>query len=409
MKKIAYLKDFWIFLLVIPYFVVVLKNAQNIPIMDDYDAILGFLTEWKNAAFIQKLSLLLLQANEHRILFSRLVYVLYYGLFGNINFRNLIILADLQLVVIAAIAVYFVRKYSGKYWRVIAFLWVLCIFDLNTFESGSIAMYGMQCYSVIMLFFLSLFFYDRSRKWLAAAALLEALCIFSSGNGMIGAFFIIIYTLRSGDSRKKIVSIATALVCIAIYFVHYNIVEQPGKLPFDMGVVIVFFIKMSGAPINFNYSLALGVLILALLILSLVKNPLKAPWAILCILGFVLASMATSALFRANIKGAQFQTSRYLIYPQLLLAILCLLGWLKLENKKYKWIALTFIMVGMLRIYSGNFEFGKVGFERTAARAITWLYWYPNPKLAKKISDGSCRSGIYCLKAERDNLLSSNE
>lgn len=404
-----FLKDAWIFLPAIPYFVVVLQNAPNVPIMDDYDAILAFLNNWRGADLMGKLSLLFQQYNEHRLLHSRIVYVLYYSLFGNVDFRNLILLADLQLVIIASVSVYFIRKYAGKYWRMIAFLWTLCIFDLNTYESGSIAMYGMQNYGVIMLFFASLFLYDKSNKWLAAAAMLQALCIFSSGNGMIGAFFIVLFTLRSGDKLKKMVSILTAAICIPLYFLHYEFISQPDKEPFSISRVSVYFIRMSGAPFDFDNSLCFGLLILAGLIALLVIRPAKAPWPMLCILGFALASMGTSSLFRACLKDAQFQTSRYLIYPQLLIAVACLLVWLKMEKMQYKWAVLTVIAVGMLRIYSSNFEFGKLGFMRTTARAKAYIYWHPHKEAAKQISDSACQSGIYCLESEKNKLLSEAE
>jgi hypothetical protein len=409
MKKISHLKGAWIFLPVIPYFVILFRNAPNIPIMDDYDVILSFLTQWKNAGFSQRFSLLLLQTNEHRILHSRLIFAGYYSLFGNVNFRSLIILADLQLIVIAAVAVYFVRQSGGKYWRFMAFLWMLCIFDLNTYEAGSSAMIGMQCYGVIMLFFASLFFYDRNRRWLPLAALLELLCIFSSGAGVIAAFFITLFLLRSADKWKKWVGVATAGMGIPLYFVHYSFGSHPDALPFSANNVMVFFIRMTGAPFNFDYSLLFGILILGLLIFLFVKGPLNAPWPLLCILGYLLTAMATSAWFRANLKGAQFQTSRYLIYPQLVLAILCLLGWLKLETKKYHHATLAGIGLVLINVYAHNFEFGKLGFMRTAARAKAFLYWYPNRAKARQIVDGACQAEIYCLEEEKEHILLSAE
>src|SRR5258708_39967878 len=123
MKKITALKNVWIFLPVIPYFVILLRNAPNIPIMDDYEVILSFLSNWKQAGFGERMALLFSQSNEHRMLTSRLIYVLYYSLFGNINFRTLIFMADLQLVVIALISVYFIRRCLGRHWKIIACLW----------------------------------------------------------------------------------------------------------------------------------------------------------------------------------------------------------------------------------------------------------------------------------------------
>ena len=267
MKNITALKDAWIFLPVIPFFAVVFQNAPNIPIMDDYDAILSFLSKWKLSDWGQRMTLLFAQYNEHRLLYSRLVYVVYYSLFGNVNFRNLIFLADLQLVFIASIAVYFIRKCMQKHWQIISFIAVLCIFDFNTYENGSIAMYGMQNYGVIFLFFLSLFFYSRGGKWIIGAAIIQVLCIFSSGNGMIGALFIALCMAGSGSKLARWISLSVMVFCIPSYFISYEFVSQPNKLPFDIMTVVVYFIRMCGAHFSFDWSLIWGIVLLIILVL----------------------------------------------------------------------------------------------------------------------------------------------
>lgn len=407
LQTMQLLEDVWVFFPAIPFFIVAFRNAPNIPIMDDYDAILNFLNQWRGAGLPDRLSLLFLQHNEHRLLYSRIMYVLYYSITGNINFRNLILLADMQLTVVASVCIYFVRHCAGKYWRIIAFIWMVCLFDLSTYESASIAMYGMQNYGIIMLFFVSLYGYDRSNKWLPAAAILQAICIFSSGNGMIGAFFIAVYNLRSADKWKKIVSILTTVVCVPLYFVNYVSISQPDKLPFKMSTALIYFVRMTGALFNFDSSLYFGLFVIALVIAVLIIRPVKVPWSILCILGFVLGSMGASAIFRSCLKGAQFQTSRYLIYPELLLAIVSLLVWLKLETKKYRWVVMTLLLAGLLHVYSGNFYLGRMGFTRLAGRAIMLRYYYPDKKEARKITDESCQDDIYCLESERQKILLS--
>jgi len=404
MKNIIALKEAWIFLPVMPFFVVVFQNAPNIPIMDDYDAILSFLSKWKLSGWEQRLTLLFAQYNEHRLLYSRLVYVVYYSLFGNVNFRNLIFIADLQLVFIASIAVHFIRKCMQKHWQIISFLSVLCIFDFNTYENGSIAMYGMQNYGVIFLFFLSLYFYSRGGKWIIGATIMQVLCIFSSGNGMIGALFIALCMAMSGSKWARWISISVTVFCIPLYFISYELVSQPNKLPFDILTVAVYFIRMCGAHFSFDWSFFFGIALLIILFLVFPYDKIrtnKELWPVICILGFLLLSMGTAAFFRACLSGAQFQTSRYLIYPQLLIVVVVLFAALKFEGTKFQPPIIMGSLLILLLSYSHNYEFGKQGFEHTAARARMRLYWHPERKKAALIAKAACENGIYCLDPER--------
>ena len=52
--------------------------AVNIPLMDDYDAVLGFLNDFKKSGTADRVVLLFSQHNEHRILSSNLFYAAYY-------------------------------------------------------------------------------------------------------------------------------------------------------------------------------------------------------------------------------------------------------------------------------------------------------------------------------------------
>lgn len=384
------------------------RYASNIPVLDDYDAILNFLNNFKAAGFGQKLLLLISQHNEHRLLHSRLLYVAYYGITGNINFRNIIFIGDLQLLAVALISTYFIRKSGGKYWKLIAFIWSLCIFDLNTYEAGNMAMFGVQSFGVIMLFFGSVFLYDlNNRKYLAPAALLQAVTIFSSGNGIVASLFITLSTLPGNDRVKKIVSIATTLVFAPLYFIGYAngaSADTERHTPFNIGNAVIYFVKMGGAHFSFDYSLAFGIPLFATLLAAFPYRSLRRPatlWPILCIAGFSIVSMLTIAVFRSDLDNAQFQTSRYQIYPQLLAATACLFVMLKMENKRPQLAVSIILLLIIFKSYAGNYSFGKLGFERTKNRSELYDYWYPDKKRAKLIIRAACESGIYCLDDER--------
>ena len=72
------------------YCLTVIRYAYNMPVGDDYDAILNFLNQYFETDWLSKLQLLFGQHNEHRILLTRLISVIDLSIFGSINFSHLI-------------------------------------------------------------------------------------------------------------------------------------------------------------------------------------------------------------------------------------------------------------------------------------------------------------------------------
>jgi hypothetical protein len=179
------------------------------------------------------------------------------------------------------------------------------------------------------------------------------------------------------------------------------VVSQPGKLPFDINTVIIYFIRLTGAHYNFDASFGLGLAALAALVIVFPYKHLRQYWHIVCILGFVLGTMVTTSVFRSCLTWAQFQASRYLIYPELLAATTCLFLITRIQVKKMKWIWMGGLLIIMLRVYGSNYIFGKMGFERTQLRAQTYPYWHPDNKSAAKIAKTACDDGIYCIEDNR--------
>src|SRR5690606_28527906 len=101
----SFLVNFWIFIPIVIYFVLLDKYALNLPLEDDYDAILIFMNDYKAADFMGKLQAMFSAHNEHKLLHSRIIYVLYDAIFGSINFNHLRLIANFQLVLLFLIIV----------------------------------------------------------------------------------------------------------------------------------------------------------------------------------------------------------------------------------------------------------------------------------------------------------------
>jgi hypothetical protein len=187
-KNKTYLDVFGWVIIFIPAFIYlynVWTYAVNIPSNDDYYAILDFLCRYKNTQGADKFFLLFSLHNEHRILSSRIVYVLYYCIFGHINFRHIIFIDNFQLLLAFCVLLVFIKRCLRRYWFIASFVSGLCFFDLSNWENADFAMAGLQNYGIILWFMLSLLFYSMpGRKYLIAGLLFQIVCIYSSGNGI---------------------------------------------------------------------------------------------------------------------------------------------------------------------------------------------------------------------------------
>ncbi len=416
--------NFWIFIPAIIYFKLVDKYAVNFPYMDDYNAILEFLSKFKIASFADKFFLLFSQHGDHRIFHSRVIYVIYYYLFGRINFRSIIFIGNLQLVVIFILLVLFIRKAIPKYWNLASLIVGFCIFDPSSYENADFAMCGVQNYGLIMLFLLSLFFYNKvGTKFLIAGAIFEAVCIFSSGNGLICAICLTLFLLLKKENRKAIISAAILAVCGGLYYLHYVKSDPLGGTHggFELSRNIKFLLHMLGSHFSYESGIPIGIgVLIALLVLmpisiKNIKNISKLQVNIkentlpfLCVLAAVLGTMFTISMFRSNLAMGELgsYSSRYLINSHLLIAILFVFLWLKFEGKKSFWYVSVVATLLLLYAYNGNYEYGERCMDMTQKRLENLPYFFGDHSpasnaTAKAIEEEACRLDIYCIKDER--------
>lgn len=394
------LKDTWIFIPCVPFYMAVFNWVQNIPNMDDYDRCLQWIMDFRNGGLSDRLALLWQQYNGHRIIVSKVAYLLDYNLTGSINFKLLCVLGNLQLFGIGLIGVYFIKKYFIG-WRFLSFIWMLCVFDLNTYENAMMSVNATSNWGVILFFMASLFFLDKSDRWIWPSVMCMSICVFTNGNGILGAAIIACYAYTKGKRKFLIMSFFVA-VLIAVSFIGYEATDIPNKLPFSLERISTFFVRMSGAHFNFDNSFWIGIVVLGLLAYVIPKKPKEWSSAgIVCILGFVVGTMMLATYFRGNTSDAQFQTSRYLIYVQLMVACIIFFLFEMLKTKKQQYIGMAVTLLIMIPTYKHNYDFGELGFERTNARASYYKFWHPHPEEAECISKEADSLGIYHINDNR--------
>ena len=168
----------------------VLHYTLDVPSYDDYNAtiyaIQMFYFEATNLK--QQLALLFKPHNEHRIFLSRLSSIIYYDLFGKLNFRALILYQNLYLLAAFGLTLAILRKAKIQLWPLLLpvsfFLFSLSFWQVTFYYWG-----GIQHYTVCFFIMLSLYWLTSAREvvsWQYIGSILAALiAITSFGNGIL--------------------------------------------------------------------------------------------------------------------------------------------------------------------------------------------------------------------------------
>jgi len=388
---------------------------------------LNFLIDFKKANWSGRLPLLTQQYNEHRILSAKTIYVLLYSLTGHIDFRTLIFIGNLQLAFVLLILISFTRKMLPGNWLAPAFMFSVVIFDLNNWQNTTWAMAAMSNFGIIFLFLLSLHLYDASNKKLIyLAVLVQILCTYSNGNGIIGSFCIACYSVLSGNRKKMLFAIPAFLIFAPLYFLHYHKVASttfhpvPIQMARGLFTFANSFICFHIRPHWIYFARVTSVIFIICLIFVLpdFKQVRKAEFrsghaVLIALFLFCLFTIITACIFRPISDQIP---SRYMAYPNLLICSMILFFCTKFREFKFSNTILattTFILVA---IYINNFNFGVSNMAATHKDILENEYnigdgiWDPTEaELGKSISDEAAALGIFNQQEQRKLISSAKE
>lgn len=168
-------------------------HTIDAPSFDDYDATLVFIKKFffESDTTGEKLKALFHNHNEHRIVFSRSLAALYYGIFHQLNFSHLVIIQNVFLI--GCMLLMLSEMLRNKMpWP--AAILLLCVFLMN-FSFFQVTFYywgGIQYYSVIFFSILSLIMLNEansigSRNYIMSLTF-ALMAVFSFGNGVLAMF-----------------------------------------------------------------------------------------------------------------------------------------------------------------------------------------------------------------------------
>ena len=315
--------------------------ALNVPKWDDF-ALIHTISEFNaSSSWFSKIQLLFKQHNEHRIFFTRVLSLLDYFIFGELNFVHLMFLGGLGIYGILGLLAFTIRYSTQKYgvFILISLFWLSFAFYENTFWG----MASIQNFWIITWVLSALFMIVFRPKNTISPFIFSILAIYTSGNGLLILPIIAWFYLENKLYRQLRIWMIFAGGVISLYFFDY--VSPPSIAAYPME--IIEFIKaifiMAGSMIEglpnhsaldtqmmvFGILLFLGscFIIITHLVKSWVQKQVLTPMENFIFLGllFTILTVIMVSYSRVQVSGSfSLSLSRYKVYSTLLISFLLL-------------------------------------------------------------------------------------
>jgi hypothetical protein len=327
------LAGFFVALPAFLFYAILFRNALNLPILDDYDALLNFLNQITqlNTTSAKAAYFLASQHNEYKLFLTHGIVWLAYSLGGHIDFRILFAIGN-GFVLLLAILLWkmFLPNSRDTATRLAYFIPVTCLlFQLQYWETLNWAMTGIQNLGVLVFSLGTIYLLlrgQRSAFYCALASLV--LAVSSSGNGII----VIPIGVMILAFERRYLRIASWVVvsagCIAAYAYHYSTVTSAHSgahrsvfltiLHMNPAYAIAFIGSAGSVPFKLG-SFVLGVLLCVFFAWMVRRGYIrKNPFVSYCVLFLLLTAIGVAGI-RSDFGIEKATTARYTIYSTLLL------------------------------------------------------------------------------------------
>lgn len=414
----------WLALLAIPvviYYYTIYVNAYNFPYEDDYNSALSFISDFHFGGLNAwaKLKLLFSQYNEHRIVFDRLVFLTDYWLFGQLNFRHLVLIGNVSLLLIAGLfgtAAFRSLSLNQRLFYLLPIVYAL--FSFQYWELSTWSMAALQNLYVIPFVLFSLYNLNQSgTKAFVLACGVAVLATYTSGNGMFVFIAGVPVLILLKSYRKLLFWAITGLITVGLYFwkyirppYHPDIVDS---LVNHTGRAISYFFMLTGSLVGASRpKLALlfgvGLLVFTLVLVGYLwyRKQLNAHLTLLSWLLFLYLTCLSLMASRSGLGEGQAFTPRYgivvvmLFATQAALAIEATQGYLRLG------LSLAYLGVALLVYFSPMNQANRQRIaDRTRQQQYSSAFYNANPnqlflhwgnsEVAQTIMQDALQKGIY--------------
>ena len=216
------------------FYIMLFRLSMNLPLGDDYDALLNFLNHATTLHGVGARASYFLgaQFNEYKLFLGHSVGWLQFVLLGHVDLRILCAIGDASVLLLAVVLwKMFLPRHKDLGDRLMLFIpvsWLL--FQLQYAETLNCAMPGLQNLPVLVFSFAAILLLARpSARSFAGAVGCLVLSICASGNGIflvpIGLLMLAIDRRYAGIAIWLLVTMG----CMAAYAYHYNVYSSQAR------------------------------------------------------------------------------------------------------------------------------------------------------------------------------------
>ncbi len=227
------------------YFYLWNRYAINIPKWDDHP-LKGFVIDYDNASKISdKIALIVRQHNEHRIGLTRLATLIDFKIFGEVNYKHLMLFGNLALVLIWLLLTRFFRQTIASFWYALPV--VMFWFSLAFWENTFWGMASVQNMWVVALTLWSCWIIAQNDRHWAWGIAVAAAAFYTSGNGVLAlpiGFMILV--LQKNWLRVGLFMLSSAVI-LASYFYHFQTPPANINTVFDFKIFIKGYLLLCGS------------------------------------------------------------------------------------------------------------------------------------------------------------------
>jgi hypothetical protein len=314
------------------FYTILFSNSVNLPLLDDYDALLSFLNKMAQLdGLAAKASFFLsAQHNEYKLFFMEGVSWLQIGLCGHVDLAILSAIGN-GFVLLLGILLWkmFLPNQKDLATRLTLFIpvsWL--VFQLKYWETLNWAMAGLQNIPVVVFSLGAIYLLLKpTRRAFGGASIVFCLAVSSSGNGLfLIPIGLLILALTRQRTRLGLWLVASG-VNMAVYAYGYNVLTSQADAHRSViaafhplhPILVLFFIG-SAASIPFGAcGLLLGIfLCLFFAYLAWTGYIRRNPLVSACVLFLLVTAIGVAGL-RSGLGIQQILTSRYSIYSLLFL------------------------------------------------------------------------------------------
>jgi len=313
------------------FYALLSRETVNLPFLDDYTGVLGFLNAWKGIATVRGklLDILLTQHNEYKLIFAQAVFAIQYLASGKVDFAVLSALGNGLVVpiflVLGAMWRADRREIENRLLLFVPVAWVLFQFQYYSLLNWPVA--SLQQLAALLFSLLAIHLLcgeGRASFWWAIASM--GLAIGASGNGLFLAPIGGLMLLQFRRTRRLLGWAAAAAAMVAGYFYGYD--TRQSQAHADHSVVSslhhlspLYALSFLGASIAryddyLPSALLGGAVVLTFLWAARVRLYARSP-ALFYSMLFALATAAAVSGLRSDLGVSQSLVSRYRIYSNL--------------------------------------------------------------------------------------------